>query len=107
MERANADMAFDKLDYGGNGWVEESQLEELMVSTSVIYSGEDHRPKLLSICEEGLLLKKAFVGWYDAWLFHMEEHWSGRGQMGYLNAVEMRARNVEGFAARREERANA
>lgn len=106
-ERVNARRAFDSLDRYRIGWVEESQLKKLMASTSVIYSGEDHGPKLISICEEGRLFRRHFLSWYDAWLFKMDESWTGEGQTGNFDAPATQARNVAGFAARREERANA
>lgn len=72
-ERAKADGAFHEVDLGRNGWIEESQFEALMEAVGTTYSVEDHKPKLLSICEGGRLEKDVFLAWYDDWLFGEEE----------------------------------
>ena len=61
-ERGKAETAFDKVDSGGDGWIEESQFEALMEA----YSVEDHKPKLISICgSDGKLQREAFLSWCD------------------------------------------
>ncbi|CAM9900195.1 unnamed protein product, partial [Sphacelaria rigidula] len=98
-EKAKAGRAFDKIDACGEGWIEESQFEALMEAVGTTYSVEDHKPKLLSICEGGRLSRDAFLRWYDDWLFGRDESSDEKsGPAGGPPAGKSTA-DVKGFAS--------
>eukprot|EP00752_Nemacystus_decipiens_P008045 g7190.t1 len=100
-ERAKAETAFDEVDSGGNGMIEESQFEALMEAVGTTYSVEDHRPKLLSICgSDGKLQKEAFLSWYDEWLFGGDDSSDDDEEEGKVGSNDSAAGQcVDGFAA--------
>ncbi|CAN0082003.1 unnamed protein product, partial [Hapterophycus canaliculatus] len=99
-ERAKAEAAFDQVDGGTKGWVDEGQFEALMEAVGTTYSVEDHKPKLLSICKGGRLEREAFLAWYMEWLFGDEDSSDEESdEEGSVRASGAGAAKVGGFAS--------
>ncbi|CAM9710988.1 unnamed protein product, partial [Hapterophycus canaliculatus] len=98
-EKILAEEAFDEIDGGTKGWVEEGQLEALMEAVGTTYSAEDLKPKLLSICTGGRLARETFLAWYMEWLYGDQDSSDEDGGVDKTVGASGAAAETAGFAS--------